>query len=169
MKRILLAAASLAAIAAVALPASAHGPGQRGGGPGPDMMRPDPAELDTNGDGAVSKDEIKAHREAMFAEIDTNHDGVLSQDEIVAHHEMKKAEMRAKMQAKMFARLDADGNGTVSKEEFEDRPMPMFDRMDDDGDGVVMIEEFEDGPMMRKEVRRYKWIEKDKPATPDDN
>jgi hypothetical protein len=41
---------------------------------------------DTNGDGAISKDEALAAADKRFARLDTNGDGVLTQDEMKAHH-----------------------------------------------------------------------------------
>ncbi len=39
-------------------------------------------KIDTDGDGAVSKDEFMAHAEKKFAKKDKNGDGVLSSDEM---------------------------------------------------------------------------------------
>ena len=50
-----------------------------------------------------------------FADLDTNADGQLDRDEILAQINAR-AEMRADH---MFERLDADASGTVSAEEFE--------------------------------------------------
>jgi Ca2+-binding EF-hand superfamily protein len=41
---------------------------------------------DTNGDGAISKDEALAQADKRFARMDTNGDGVVTQDEMKAHH-----------------------------------------------------------------------------------
>jgi hypothetical protein len=43
----------------------------------------------------------------------------------------------------VFRRLDADGNGRVSRDEWP-KPMPLFDRIDADGDGVLVYEEVRD-------------------------
>ena len=156
MKRITLASASLAAIAALSFPLVAHADhhGHRGGGHG--GMEAHMAELDTNGDGDISKAEIEAHRAAMFAEADTNSDGALSPEEMIAHHEAKMAERKAKMQARMFAKMDADGDGAISVEEFDSRPMRGFDRLDADDDGVITEEE-RAAAKSRWEERRGKW------------
>ena len=51
-----------------------------------------PKDLDTNGDGFVSKDEWRARGDKMFEEMDANHDGKISADEMKAHSEAKRAE-----------------------------------------------------------------------------
>ena len=147
MKRLTLAAVSATAIAAFSLPliAVAQPHGHHGG------MKAHLTEFDTNGDGDISKAEIDAKRAATFADADTNADGALSQAELVAHHEAKQAERKAKRQAAMFAKLDADGNGTISADEFNSRPMRGFDKMDTDGDGVITEEE--------REAMKTKWKE----------
>ncbi|MCV6624062.1 MAG: hypothetical protein OIF51_20180 [Cellvibrionaceae bacterium] len=148
-------------------------------------------KLDLDGDGHISRSEIKAAKSARFADIDANKDGQLSQDELSSYGEAKKTEM----QGKMFARLDANSNGTVSVEEFlerrpeqqeqvaknlfaladkntdgqltqvelvamkSDRAGVKFARMDLDGNGQISEEEFEQGSRrgkkgMRKAFRR---------------
>ncbi|MDE1152695.1 MAG: EF-hand domain-containing protein [Micavibrio sp.] len=42
--------------------------------------------IDTNGDGAISKDESTAFNDKMFAEADTNNDGKISKAEMTAMH-----------------------------------------------------------------------------------
>lgn len=42
--------------------------------------------LDTNHDGVISQDEIKAHADMMFAKLDTKKTGSLSADELKAGH-----------------------------------------------------------------------------------
>jgi Ca2+-binding EF-hand superfamily protein len=41
-------------------------------------------EMDLNGDGAVTLEEMEGAREARFAEADANGDGVLDRDELLA-------------------------------------------------------------------------------------
>ena len=49
----------------------------------------------------------------------------------------------AERKAKMFAKLDTDGNGTISAEEFASKERPGFDKVDADGDGIVTKEEMD--------------------------
>lgn len=126
-----------------------HGP-HRGPPPGPRLE-----ELDQNSDGNISREEIAAHETSRFAEIDTNGDGQLTAEELSAHADARREEMRAEREAlmarfeemrqrgegerreRMFAELDANGDGAISADEFTSRPREMFDRLDANGDGVV--------------------------------
>lgn len=94
------------------------------------------ASLDTNANGFIEKAEADTPRLTMFAEIDTNGDGGLSFEEMEAHREAKRAERRARR----FARQDTNGDGLIGPDEFQARRMMRFDRMDLDGDGAVSLE-----------------------------
>ncbi len=175
MKRIVLATASLAAIAALALPAAAYG-GRGDGMKRPDMMK----MLDTDGDGTVSDAEIKAHKAQMFIAIDTNGDGALSQDELTAHQDAMRAKMKVNFEARrgdrvdnMFDRYDTNKDGSITRDEVTavqatraakwkakkaDRQAQWakkgakmqaarFTKMDTDGNGTISQEEFEAAPM----------------------
>ena len=52
----------------------------------------------------------------------------------------------------MMKRMDADGNGEISREEFMQAHEKMFDAMDENGDGTLDQEEL--SAMMRKKHRR---------------
>lgn len=113
--------------------------------------------FDSNEDGVVTKEEFTNHKAAhhkKMKQIDTNQDGVLSKEEMHAHM-LKRFEKRFE---KRFAKMDIDGNGSVSKEERDvmhakmekrhARPEKkgkhmdkMFNRMDANGDGKVTKEE----------------------------
>jgi hypothetical protein len=89
IRKLLLAGAAVMALASPALaqdgPAGGHGPM---GGP---MQN-----ADTDGDGMISKAEFMAVHEKRFDEMDTNKDGKLSKDEMKAHREAMKAQFDAK-------------------------------------------------------------------------
>ncbi|MEP7245772.1 MAG: EF-hand domain-containing protein [Gammaproteobacteria bacterium] len=110
--------------------------------------------LDTNKDGAVSKEEAQAAADErvtkMFAELDTNHDGQITQDEVRAAHEAKKAEMEAKFAARV-KQADTNGDGLLSKEEVQ-AGLPMlargFDRLDTNKDGQLSSDELQAGHRM---------------------
>jgi Ca2+-binding EF-hand superfamily protein len=187
MKRIFLATVSLAAVAALAIPAAAQAPGGGGQMGRSDMMKQRLAAIDLNDDGTITQAEMKEHRDAMFDGIDTNGDGSLSKEELTAHQETMRAAMdtqRATRKAERFAAmdtngdgvlsveefsvrqggrsmkmggkrgdwkvmrggmssegLDKDGNGAVSRAEFEAQEPMLFTRFDQDGDGVIVIDE----------------------------
>jgi hypothetical protein len=63
------------------------------------------AELDTDGDGAISSAEAEAALKTQFEHMDVNHDGQLSQAEFTD----------ARMQ--MLSALDTDGDGRVTRSE----------------------------------------------------
>ncbi|MEP3655361.1 MAG: EF-hand domain-containing protein [Litorimonas sp.] len=123
---------------------------------------------DTNGDGFLSEEERKAHREAgredrkdkRFAALDTNGDGLLSKAEMDARGEKRKArkeERRAKVLEKFDTNLDgelSEAERTVMKAEGKakraerkadrkDRKTKRAERpkLDANGDGFISLEE----------------------------
>ncbi|WP_072506281.1 EF-hand domain-containing protein [Phaeobacter porticola] len=121
-------------------------PGYGGkGGHGPRMSF---EEIDTNGDGQITKAEMEGLREARFTAADANGDGQLTLAEMEA-----AAQTRARTRAAaMLERMDADNDGTLSLEEL---PKPrrmgkMFDRVDANDDGAISKEEFETARMKHR-------------------
>jgi len=108
--------------------------------------------LDTNRDGVLTKDEVRAARAEMFDRIDTNRDGVVTVAEIEAAKASRQersakrlarlAELRAQMQtpSERLAAMDKDGDGKITREEFVNQS-PWFDRMQKNG-GVVTKADF---------------------------
>ena len=95
------------------------------------------AEADLNKDGQISAEEMVAFGDKMQAErkmqramdmiarFDTNKDGQLGLDEMPA----------PKDPAKMFSRVDTDGDGAISKAEADAMKAKMADRMGKHRDG----------------------------------
>lgn len=81
-----------------------HG-GMMGGG----MMQ----KLDTDGDGTVTPDEMRAQLQAKLTEYDKNADGNLS----IAEFEALHSAMIREMMVDKFQHLDADGDGAITSEE----------------------------------------------------
>jgi len=76
---------SISALILGALSLSTLHAGHHGGGKKMEMM-------DTDGDGAVSKEEFMSHKEQRFMEKDENGDGILSEDEMTKHCKYKDKE-----------------------------------------------------------------------------
>lgn len=163
-----------AAILAVAVPAiAAHHEGEKGKGHGhmmQDMTRADVeakvkskfAILDADKDGAVTQEEIKAHREAKraarmdahFKSMDADSDGAISRAEFDAAHTKKQDRMgqRGKrgdhkmahrgmmggmMKGHIFKMADANKDGKVTLAEATAKALARFDIIDADKNGTV--------------------------------
>lgn len=125
----------LAGLAVTASGALAGGHGKGNHGP-----RASFEELDANGNGEVSLEEMTQHREARFKATDTDGDGFLSKAEITA-----RAQGNASQRAgKMIDRFDANNDGKLSQDEMPRRGKPekLFGKLDADGSGGVSKEEF---------------------------
>ena len=107
-------------------------------------------ELDADGDGVLTEAEMQAHRAARFAAMDTDGNGSLSATELTAAAEQRKS----KRADRMIERVDADGDGEVSRKELASLGQRKggrgFEQLDADGDGTVTKAEFE----AAKEKRR---------------
>jgi Ca2+-binding EF-hand superfamily protein len=88
---------------------------------------------DTNNDGAVSLQEVRAQRAGQFSRLDRNGDGYFVADEIP-----RFAQQRAGMDLnQLVTQFDANHDGRVSQSEFVNGPTMVFDRVDANGDDVV--------------------------------
>ena len=100
---------------------------------------PDPtrilASADTNGDGVTTREKFHAARQRLFARLDRNGDGYIDRSDgsgrLTRRHEAQER------LAELIGQLDADGDGRVSKAEFDDGPAPLFDRADTDHNGQL--------------------------------
>jgi len=103
--------------------------------------RPTFEQLDSNGDGQITQDELQARGAARFAEADSNGDGALSRAEL----EAQASERMASRIDRMMERLDSNGDGQLSQDEMQSRrdPSRMFARLDTDESGGISQEEFE--------------------------
>jgi Ca2+-binding EF-hand superfamily protein len=107
------------------------------------------AKFDADGDGVISREEAKGHKlEAKFADLDRDGDGKLTREELKAmkgHRGKhggghKDPEARA---AKLLAKFDTNGDGSISREEVGDHPRlaDRFAEADSDKDGKLSREE----------------------------
>jgi hypothetical protein len=76
----------------------------------PVLAAPGGAKADTDGNGTLTRAEAQAHAAERFAKMDYNKDGKIDAADRTAK--------RVEMQAKKFASLDADGNGSISQAEW---------------------------------------------------
>ncbi len=88
------------------------------------------SEIDQNGDGQVSRTELRINKNKVFYMRDTDGDKHLSFGET----QLSKA---------AFSAADGDGDGKISGLEFFDARFTQFDVHDTNHDGVLTIEEFE--------------------------
>lgn len=100
-------------------------------------------QIDTNGDRNINPTELKAAytgvAEVDFDALDFNDDGVLSE---------REAQQARPSLTEVFSRVDADGDGNVSKTEYEAARLNLleeteFAAFDTDGDGVIDQQEAE--------------------------
>ncbi|MGJ4802387.1 EF-hand domain-containing protein [Luteimonas sp. SDU82] len=136
-----------------------HRHGRRGGKGGPHRGHHDPAHLDGDGDGRLSRAEVDAagagrgRRAGRLAEhfdaIDGNRDGYLVRGEIRAWHERQRPQREAQMRKRFderFVAADLNGDGRLSRVEVEEK-MPRlakrFAWMDDNRDGFLSRDELQ--------------------------
>lgn len=134
------------------------------------------AQLDKNGDGKLSPDEVPEERRENFsklvARLDKDGDGALSKDEMPAAGKAQPAGSKvqpaslkgkadgAKVADAMFKRMDANGDGKATAdeapEERREQVARMIRRADKDGDGAISREEFETVARQRAEAAKMR-------------
>ncbi|WP_162937385.1 EF-hand domain-containing protein [Indioceanicola profundi] len=126
---------TLAAGSALAQPAGGDQEhhGEHGRHHGAAMME----KLDTNKDGSIDAAEFEAAAATRFSEIDANGDGSVTKEEATAHAVKAATERATERAGKMFERLDADKDGTVTQAEFTQARGRMFEHMDRNDDGTL--------------------------------
>lgn len=108
------------------------------------------AQHDTDGDGVLSKEEVRGRLLANFSQFDTDADGTLSAQEFAA---VKMDQQGKRPKFRTFAELDSNGDGVLSEDEYaalkqhrRDHSGKRFNRLtfqerDRNSDGVLAKEE----------------------------
>ena len=138
-----LTGALILALGAASLPALA----QQGPGDGPRTPRGPMfqfEDVDADGDGKITQEEMAAQAAARFAAADANGDGQLSAEEMQAQMQAQRAERMKQNAERMIARRDTNKDGMLSAEEMAPRNSDrMFARLDADKDGAISKQEME--------------------------
>jgi Ca2+-binding EF-hand superfamily protein len=113
-------------------------PGGSGGGRSFNLM-----QYDSNGDGAVSRDEAPEFLQSMFERSDTNGDGKIDSGEIAAMRERFRSGGAGGGGGRGgdLMQNDQDGDGKISRDEAPEWLQPRFDRIDSNGNGFIEADE----------------------------
>lgn len=92
-------------------------------------------KADSNHDGVITRSEFVTARNANFSRMDRNNDGVISNADFA-----RLASFRPQMAEQfetVIARADTNGDGKVTRGEFQVAPIPLFELADTNQDGNV--------------------------------
>lgn len=113
--------------------------------------------MDADKDGKLTYAEMEASRKAEFDAADTNKDGSLGAEELSARALARFQEKLAARTQGMLDNMDDDGNGSLSQDEMGEGPgMRNFARIDADNDGSITKEEIKAG-MKHHKKRGQGW------------
>lgn len=128
------------------------GPGFPGGPMGMMQMLPIMKALDTDQDGSLSASEI-ANASKALVQLDKNGDGIISNEEmrpdpsamqggIAGGGPGGNGPLAGAMMGKMFEKSDANSDGKLSGDEIPERMRDRLKMVDKDGDGSISKSEF---------------------------
>jgi Ca2+-binding EF-hand superfamily protein len=110
--------------------------------------------MDANGDGKISRAEHAAGAKEMFLKCDANHDGIVTATEMDASMaaQGEKPGKHDKTSAEKIQMIDQNGDGQLTAAEHAAGTETLFAKMDKDGDGFLSKDECDDAQkMMRKD------------------
>jgi hypothetical protein len=104
-------------------------------------------KIDTDGDGSVSKAEWLAYQDKVFAALDKNKTGVVDEKQFLGPSSdmatfATGGYARGLQTKAMMHKIDTDGDGTVSHDEFIAYQSKVFDMMDTGKSGSLGPREF---------------------------
>lgn len=97
-----------------------------------------PVQVRMMSDRVMTRDEVVRHVRAMFAELDTNRDGYVTRNEVAALHGGMMTGMHSAMVAGRAEHAMPMGDHEMGMAD----PARMFDRLDTNHDGVISRQEF---------------------------
>jgi hypothetical protein len=118
---------------------------------------------DKDKDGKLTLAELTPPAERRFLKMDTNGDNAVSREEIETR---LRATMERQLE-RMLTRMDADKNGTITQTEFDGLLATRFGKADTDANGAVTFEETQAYKLaMRQEMRELYRMERQQKAAP---
>lgn len=146
MRKTTTVAALAALIGASTLGGMALAHGRSGDGPAAMLT-----QMDANGDGAITMEEISLFHANQFEAADTDGNGALSKEELLAARDKARSDRAAAGMDRMISRLDENGDGEIGIDEQKagDRMTRMFERLDADKDGTISAEELKEAKAKR--------------------
>jgi Ca2+-binding EF-hand superfamily protein len=123
------------------------------------MQGEDPSDMDTNGDQLISRDEATGMLLESFDEIDSNGDGNLSMEELKSYRDSSMGQQQGGQSqgqgrpqtnqsqnntsdaTSIINTLDIDGDKQISKAEAKGPILEMFDEIDADGNAKLSVDE----------------------------
>lgn len=120
--------------------AAAAGPGAQ-----PAASQQKGQQIDANGDGAISMEEVAAMQADRFKKLDLDGNGEVTADELTEHTLTVQRKRIARMAEMQVNRLDSNKDGVVSEEEFTASAEEGFARRDANDDGELTREEMRGG------------------------
>lgn len=122
-----------AALACACFPATA----QRPSADQLERLRDILTQSDANADGKVTRREYDAHRADIFARLDRNGNGVVSEED-APRIRFAKRKYTEKLE-QVLAMADKNGDGRLSRAEWDKPERDIFALVDQDGDGIIML------------------------------